>query len=87
MWAADINKDIGFNFALREELANVEKREEVDLQLRYFNLANFSQSSAAATTFLNAEEGIFTPESQQPNPGRLDTAMKDHEAGVNRKHF
>ena len=76
LWSVDLNKDIGFNFSLREELAN-EKREDGDLQLRNFNLANFNQSSAAATTcVLNAEESIFTAESQQPNPGRLDTEMK-----------
>ena len=78
LWAADVNKDIGFNFSLREQLANEEKREDVELQLRGFNLENFHQSSAAATTcVLNAEEGIFTLESQEPNPGRLDTEMKD----------
>ena len=81
LWAADVNKDIGFNFSLRElPNCNEENREGVDLQFRDFNLANFNQSSAAATTcVLNAEEGTFTPESQQPNPGSHDTEMKDPE--------
>ena len=79
LWAADANKDIGFNFSLRElPNCNEENRDDVELQFRDFNLANFNQSSAAATTCaLNAEESIFTPESQQPNPGSLDTEIKD----------
>ena len=69
MWAVDVNKDIGFKFSLREELTNGEKKENRDLQLRDFNLANFNQSSAPTACVLNAEEGISTPESQEPNPG------------------
>ena len=84
LWAADVNKDIGFNFSLRElPNCNEENREGVDLQFREFNLENFNQSNAAATTCaLNAEESIFTPESQQPNPGSLDTEMKHPEVMI-----
>lgn len=82
LWSVDVNKDIGFCFTLHKELAN-EKREDGDHQLRDFNLANINQSSAAATRGVgNVEESIFTPESQEPNPGRLDTEMKDPEIMV-----
>jgi len=84
LWAADVNKDIGFNFSLRKlPNCNEENRDDVELQFRDFNLANFNQSSAAATTCaLNAEESIFTPESQQPNPGSLDTEIKHPEVMI-----
>ena len=77
MWSADANKDIGFKFSLREELTNEKEKEDRDLQLRDFNIANFNQSSASTTCPLNAERGTLTPESQEPNPGRHDTEMED----------
>ena len=70
LWAADVNKDIGFKFSLREGLAN--EKVDTDLQLRDFN---FNQSSAAATCVLSAEEGIFTPEIQEPNLGKRDADL------------
>ena len=70
LWAADVNKDIGFKFSLREGPAN--EKVDTDLQLRDFN---FNQSSAAATCVLSAEEGIFTPEIQEPNPGKRDADL------------
>jgi len=79
MWAADVNKDIGFKFSLRKELHNGGKNEDRDLQLRDFNLASINQSSAATACVLNAEEGFSTPESQKPNPGRHDIELKNPE--------
>ena len=83
LWVADLNKDIGFKFSLREEPTDGEKSRDGDLQHRDFNLANFNQSSAP-TCVLIAGGGMFTPESQEPNPGRLDTEMKDPEVMIGR---
>jgi len=77
VWAADANKDIGFKFSSREELTNGEMKEDRDLQLRDFNLVNFNQSSAPTTCVVNGRDCVFAPESQEPNPGRHDTEIKN----------